>query len=157
MSFDVSGIEAYRDKLIEIRDNQDVIMERVIKNIAARLLRGVKKITPVGQYDKPVSFVAYAGTEDEVNVSFTPHTGKVGGTLRRGWHVDSYSSSNGQYFIKVVNNTEYASWVEDGHRIKRNGKTIGFVPGVFMLKISEDKIREKMDRIIEKELEKVFS
>lgn len=156
MSFDVGGIEAYRDKLVAIRDNQDVIMERIIKNIASRLMRAVKKITPVGDYNRPVSFIAYAGTDKEIQVFFTPKTGKEGGTLRRGWFVDGYTNTGGYYTIKVINNTEYASYVEDGHRIKRNGKTIGWVPGVFMLKISEDKVREEMNRIIENELKKVF-
>lgn len=42
MSFDIKELVAYRDKLVSIRDNQDVILERVIKGIAARLLRTVK-------------------------------------------------------------------------------------------------------------------
>lgn len=156
MSFDIKELVDYRDKLVSIRDNQDVILERVIKGIAARLLRTVKLNTPVGQYDKPVSFIAYEGTDKETLVSFTPHTGKLGGTLRRGWFIDGYTNSGGYYTIKVVNNVEYAPYVENGHRIKRDGKTVGWVPGVFMLKISEQKIEKQIDKFVENELRKVL-
>lgn len=152
-TFDVSELEAYRDSLVDIRNDSGDIIKRILNNVVSRLLREVKRNTPVGVYDKPVQFT----TSEGIEVSFTPATGKQGGTLRRGWQIDGYSFSNGVYEVKVVNNTHYASYVEDGHRIVRNKVTIGWVPGVFMLKISEDKIRAELDNIVELELKKVFS
>ena len=152
VKFDISELVAYRDKLVNAKSELDPIVVRVLNGIAATVMQLAKDDTPVGVYDKPVRFT----TKDGVEVSFTPKTGKQGGTLKRGWKVESYTNTGGVYQIKVVNNTNYASWVEDGHRIVRNGATIGAVPGLFMLKIAEDKVRAEVDNIVELELKKVF-
>ena len=49
----------------------------------------------------------------------------------------------------VVNLTEYAMYVEFGHRT-RNGR--GWVPGRFMLKISADDIQSKAEGILERRI-----
>lgn len=172
-TFDVSELKAYRDALVDIRFNSGEIIKRILNNVVSRLLREVKRNTPVGVYDTTSRTLKRAGWKVQKVVSnkksskitltkgdnqkVVESIGKQGGTLRRGWQIDGYSFSNGVYEVKVVNNTHYASYVEDGHRIVRNKVTIGWVPGVFMLKISEDKIRAELDNIIELELKKVFS
>lgn len=89
-------------KKIEIfqKIDLDKFCEECAKELAARLLSKVIKRTPVGQY--PSS------------------TGKVGGTLRRGWTGDkdvnprSYAKSlpitkvGNSYQIEIINPTEYA-------------------------------------------------
>lgn len=115
--------------------------EAVSKELAARLLAKVIKRTPVGQYPKS--------------------TGKVGGTLRRGWtgekqqNATAYAMSlpveqaGDTYTIKIVNPVEYASFVEFGHRT-RNHK--GWVEGRFMLTKSELEVEGQAQKIIEKKL-----
>jgi hypothetical protein len=157
------------DELVKLKERimlfgdptqMDQFLSSCAKELAARLLAKVIKRTPVGQYE-----------ED---------SGKVGGTLRRGWTTGStgdsghdskqamynnmfgsagtVSKSNmtvtkvgNDYVIEIINPVEYASYVEFGHRT-RNHK--GWVEGKFMLTISEDEIRNSAPRILEKKLEK---
>ena len=130
----------------------DLFCKQCAKELAARLLRKAIKRTPVGQY--PSS------------------TGKVGGTLRRGWtggkkvNVKSYVNSlpitkiGTNYHIEIINLTEYSSYVEFGHRQEPGrfvpviGKKLkkGWVKGRFMLTISEMELESQAERIIEKKL-----
>lgn len=119
----------------------DQFLTSCAKELAARLLAKVIKRTPVGQYPEG--------------------SGKTGGTLRRGWtagnnaNATAYANSlkvqkvGGDYVIEIINPTEYASYVEFGHRT-RNHK--GWVEGHFMLTISEDEIRRSAPAILEKKL-----
>lgn len=54
------------------------------------------------------------------------------GNLRRRWF-GRVEKQKGQIIIYICNDTEYASWVNDGHRIVRGGKTIGMAKGRHML------------------------
>ena len=56
----------------------------------------LKKRTPVGQYPSG--------------------SGKVGGTLRRGWTIGEVKHEGNDCIIEVINPLEYASYVEYGHR-----------------------------------------
>ena len=47
------------------------------------------------------------------------------GTLRREWKLHNYTGRN---YIVVANNTDYALYVEKGHRVVSGGRTSGFVP-----------------------------
>lgn len=119
----------------------DLFCKECSKELAARLLGKVIKRTPVGQY--PSS------------------TGKVGGTLRRGWTADknmnakSYANSlpiskvGNDYQIEIINSVEYASYSEFGHRTVNHK---GWVKGTFMLTISEMELESQVEKIIEKKL-----
>ena len=127
------------DKLLSV--DLDTFCKECAKELAARLLGRVIKRTPVGQY--PAS------------------TGKVGGTLRRGWtgeksmSAKSYVSalpitkSGNEYQIEIINPVEYASYVEFGHRTANHK---GWVKGRFMLTISEMELESQVEKIIEKKL-----
>lgn len=127
--------------------DRDKLCEEIIKNLAARMLAKVIKRTPVRQYDKPVSFV----TEDGKPVSFSPHTGKTGGTLRRGWTIGPVVKKGDIYEIEVINPVYYAIYVEFGHRTANHA---GWVPGRFMMTISEQELEREGPKIIEKVLKK---
>lgn len=138
-------LENFRRKLEEkLSDDQiDLFIQSCAKELAARLLAKVIKRTPVGEYPKS--------------------TGKMGGTLRRGWtgeqrqSASAYANSlrvnqfGGNYVIEIINPVEYASYVEFGHRT-RNGE--GWVEGKFMLTISEDEIQRDAPRVLENKLKK---
>ena len=119
----------------------DLFIDSCAKELAARLLAKVIKRTPVGQYPDG--------------------SGKVGGTLRRGWTNGKGSSSFAQelkvhhygnvYVIEIVNPVDYASYVEFGHRT-RGGK--GWVEGHFMLTISEEELERDAPRVLENKLKK---
>lgn len=147
---DFKQLKALQKRMEQLQKNdRKAFFEAVSKELAARLLAKVIKRTPVGQY--PAS------------------SGKVGGTLRRGWtgqkqqSATKYAQSlpvyqNGDtYSIVVKNPVHYAPYVEFGHRT-RGGK--GWVEGRFMLTKSEMELEGQAPQIIERklqaELEKIF-
>lgn len=137
---DYGELEKLKKQLEQIADS-DQFLTSCAKELAARLLAKVIKRTPVGQYEEG--------------------SGKVGGTLRRGWtageqsNAKSYANSlnvskvGNDFVIEIINPVEYASYVEYGHRT-RNHK--GWVEGHFMLTISENEIRNSAPAILEKKL-----
>ena len=132
---------------LEILEKQkaEEFMEACAKELAARLLAKVIKRTPVGQYPSG--------------------SGKVGGTLRRGWtagknqNAISYAQSlqiqhvGDVYKIVITNPVDYASYVEFGHRT-RNHK--GWFEGKFMLTISEQEIQTIAPRVLENKIKKLL-
>lgn len=127
-------------KLAEVTDMDDFCRE-CCKALAARLLALVIPATPVGKYPKA--------------------SGKKGGTLRRGWGVDTASKAKAyvaslpikkagsNFEIEIINPVEYASYVEFGHRT-RDGA--GWVEGRYMLTTSEETLKTVAPRILEKML-----
>lgn len=112
----------------------DAFCKAGAKELAARLLRKVKKRTPVGQYAKG--------------------SGKTGGTLRRNWTIDADITKVGnEYEIVVFNPTEYASYVEFGHRTANHA---GWVKGRFMMTESEIELESQAPQILERKLEKLL-
>ncbi len=121
----------------------EAFCESSAKELAARLLAKVIKRTPVGQY--PAS------------------SGKVGGTLRRGWTGEEKSSATkyaqeliitklgNVYQVEIINPLNYASYVEFGHRTANHK---GWVSGRFMLTISEQELQAQAPAILEKKLMK---
>ena len=66
-------------------------------------------------------------------------------TLRKAWTVEGPSVSGGGWVVKVSNPTEYASYVESGHRT-RNHKN--WVPGQFFMKNSLNAINSQLPELI---------
>lgn len=122
-------------------DQMDVFFNDCAKELAARLLTKVIKRTPVGQYESG--------------------SGKVGGTLRRGWtagekiNASSYANSlkvkkiGSDYVIEIINPVEYASYVEFGHRTRNHQ---GWVEGQFMLTVSERELQNSAPKVLENKL-----
>lgn len=143
---DYKQLQQLRDSLSQFeRADLQAFCAKVSKELAARLLAKVIKRTPVGQYPAK--------------------SGKVGGTLRRGWtgeqdkNAAAYAQSlpiefsGDTYTITIINPTEYASFVEFGHRT-RGGK--GWVQGKFMLTKSEAELESEAPKIIEQKLLQVL-
>lgn len=140
----------------------DGILEQVITDVLNELgeeaLVATKARTPVGDYGpKLVSFT----TKDGKDVNFTASgSGRVGGELRRNFYVEKCKKVGDYFEVLIYNNKVYAGWVEDGHRIVRNGSTIGWVEGQFMLQISmeelADKMPDRLDRHLNKYLKELF-
>lgn len=126
-SCDFKELKELQKRLQNQAEHQKLI-EQCAKSLAARLLRMVRERTPVGQ-----------------------HKNHVGGTLRRGFTIGEIQKQGDTYQIEVINSVEYASFVEYGHRT-RNHK--GWVPGKFMLTISEKNIKEKSPAILESMIKK---
>lgn len=151
MSVNYKEFQDFTKKIEQLGQNQkDEFMEACCKELAARLLQKVIKRTPVGVYEH-----------------------KTGGTLRRGWtaetHEEAASGSgagkdankyvdslkiehigNG-YKVEVKNPVEYAIYVEYGHRTRDHQ---GWVPGRFMLTVSEKELQQSAPGMLEKKLKK---
>ena len=149
---DFSELRKYADKLEKLTDADiNDLCVKCSKELAARLLALVIPRTIVGDYP--------AGS------------GKVGGTLRRGWtsktHAEAASGKgkNGKpikeyvaslpvrkvgnyYIIKIINPVEYSPYVEFGHRTRSGG----WVDGKYMLTISEERLKQIAPRVLEKML-----
>lgn len=148
----IKGLEQFRDKIKQLGDEQvQIFIESCSKELAARLLAKVIKRTLPGKYPKG--------------------SGKVGGTLRRGWtsktEAEAESGSGkgsdaiiyanslaikkvgSDYVIEVINPVHYASYVEFGHRTANHK---GWVEGKFMLTISEQELEADAPRVIENKL-----
>lgn len=132
-----SEVEKLRDNLQrQLSDEQiDQFMESCAKELTARLLAKVKRRTPVGQYKD-----------------------RVGGTLRRGWDVNTKQGIKVHHFddvyvVEVINPVEYASYVEFGHRTRDHK---GWVKGRFMLTISEEELKRDAPNVLEKKLKKML-
>ena len=129
-----SGLEEFQKKIDMLnKSGIDDICVDCSKALAARLLALVIPRTPVGIYP--------AGS------------GKQGGTLRRGWGGRTQNfdvrKEGHNYIVEVINPTEYASYVEFGHRT-RNG---GWVPGQYFLTISEERLKNIAPGVLEKIIE----
>lgn len=153
---DLKGLEEFRDKVQKAAEEtaQRAFMESCAKELAARLLTKVIKRTPVGDYSDTYD------VEDDGQQKFLVMSDKQGGTLRRSWTAGAIEKAGDTYTIKVTNDQLYASYVEFGHRQKPGryvpaiGKRLksSWVPGQFMLTISEKEIREAAPGILEKKL-----
>ncbi len=135
---DFSELTAFRENLERLRAEElSALYVECSKALAARLLALVIPDTPVGDYARA--------------------SGKMGGTLRRGWgaegvnQIQAYVNTlrvenvGGTYWVEVVNPVDYASYVEFGHRTT-NG---GWVEGQFMLTIAEEILKEVSPRVLE--------
>ena len=128
---DVKELKAFRDRLDSLagKTGLDAFYRQAAKELVARLLTMVKKRTPVDT-----------------------------GALRRGWTIGEVKAVKGGYEVEVLNPTEYASYVEFGHRTRlspEGGR--GWVKGRFMLQISSDELEAMAPKILERKLKKFLS
>lgn len=146
----------------------DVFCEDCAKELAARLLRKVIKRTPVGDYsdtyeleDEPEDELE---DEDDGEAKRLVESGKVGGTLKRGWTMKKLQHFDDTYVIEIINPVEYASFVEYGHR-QTPGRyvtaidaklKVSWVKGQFMLTTSEKEISNIAPKFLETRLNQLL-
>ena len=135
MSANYKQLTKFTEQIEKLNNEQkDQFLEACCKELAARLLAKVVKRTPSST-----------------------------GVLRRGWtggtNQNATAYANGlairhvgnKYHIDIINPVEYASYVEYGHRTVDHK---GWVPGKFMLSISESELNNMSDAILQKKLNK---
>lgn len=117
------------------RQDIDRICIECAEEIALRLLRKVKLRTPVDS-----------------------------GRLRDSWRIEGVNKSGGEYVVEIINSLEYASYVENGHRqelgrfVPAIGKRLvkSYVPGKYMLRISEQEVQKEADKLVQNRIEKAL-
>jgi predicted GTPase len=119
---DFKQLEKYADKLKKLDTRaMSNFSEETLKELSERYLRKVIMRTPV-----------------------------MTGNLRRGWTVGEITKTENGYAIGIINNVEYAPYVEFGHRT-RNG---GWVAGQLFMTNSEAELERELPQILESKLEK---
>lgn len=143
--FSFSDMKKLQKQLDKIQQEQaPAFIDQCAKELAARLLVKVIKLTPVGDYSQEVEVVAKRDSKHhkkgDVYTKRINPSGKMGGMLRRGWtsqtqeeaekgkgmpsaeQVTAFVNSlkiehNGNMLtLEIENPVEYASYVEYGHR-----------------------------------------
>lgn len=135
---DFSQLEKYVRKLQKAAARSpkaEQAIDGMLHDIAGAVVNAAEKNTPVGVYPSG--------------------SGRVGGTLRRAWRAEDPKTlpverTGNEHRVTVSNNTEYASYVEFGHRTPNHG---GWVEGKHMLAKAEEETRRNMDKLIEKRLD----
>lgn len=122
---DMSGLKKLESRLKSSDKSRDELISKILEDIAFEVIRQAKLKTPVDS-----------------------------GLLRRSFFSNFRRDQDGTYICEVYNNTTYARFVEKGHRIVSNGVTIGFVDGVFMLKVAEEKVRARLDKYTKRTVER---
>ena len=122
IKMDVRQLKKIKEHLEKLNQvDYDKICEESTNELASRLIRKVVKRTPV-----------------------------LTGHLKGNWRANKAVKRNGQWRTAVYNPTEYAAYVEYGHRTK-NG---GWVTGRYMLTRSEQELEADSGRIVLKKVEK---
>lgn len=134
-SFDFTEFENLAQSIQHAIDNNviDDFIKEFLLEMAFRAERKIKKRTPVGQYP----------------------AGRVGGQLRRSWQVGNVEKHGNSYIVEIINNTEYASFVEYGHRTGKNLDK--WVEGRFMMTISMQEIERELPRYLERKMTKLMN
>lgn len=174
-SCNLGNLKKLQEKLNKVKQaDMDVFLNDCAKELAARLLRDVIRNTPVGDYSTEVTVTAQRDSSrhkrGDVYTKRVNKTGKIGGTLRRGWttqtHEEAAQGSGSPkvaeflenltvthtgdcYRIEIKNPVGYASYVEYGHRTADHK---GWVPGKFMLTLSEKHIKGIAPNLLERKL-----
>ncbi|MBZ5952910.1 HK97 gp10 family phage protein [Leuconostoc gelidum subsp. gasicomitatum] len=78
------------------------------------------------------------------------------GTLRRNWQASGAKRHAGVFLIDIFNNIEYAPFIENGHRIVRGGRTVGYQSGIFMLRDSLREIDNNWENLVGKKFLKAI-
>ncbi|MBG9548345.1 HK97 gp10 family phage protein [Cytobacillus firmus] len=124
MGFQFDDMLRLKQSLVELNKTSHQIHMKVAKRIAQLAIRKVKKMTPVDT-----------------------------GDLRNNWKSDVIKKGD-NYIIVIYNQVEYASFVENGHRIVIAGQTVGWVEGRFMLKLTADEMQRIAPNMWQKEIDK---
>lgn len=120
----IAALKQLRNKIKDFTKRQKIeLCEKIAKETALLLLRRVRYRTPVKT-----------------------------GNLRRNWSRSGRQIKNG-YQETVFNQTEYAAYVEFGHRKPKNK---GWVDGKYMLTKSEKEISDIYQKIAEKQVNKAL-
>lgn len=139
--------------------DMDQLCRQAANQVAQILLNKVKKRTPVG-------VVPPYATDEAKREHWA---GYRGGSLRDAWMILPVEKHGDVYEITVVNNLDYASYVEYGHRqtpgryVPALGKSlkVSWVKGRFMLTISEQEVKvlapEVLNDMLYNALKGVFS
>ena len=122
-----AAIDKFRKELKAMLDDISEIDKRVLNKAVSVGLADAKRNTPV-----------------------------VTGFMRRSWAASPTKKTGNGAEKELYNTASYAPYVNYGHRIvNRSGKTVGWVPGQFMLEKAVNKVDKALESEFKKEVERV--
>lgn len=122
-SFDFSDAKKLQKNLQQMQKEFPAFMEECVRELAGRLLAKTIARTPVRT-----------------------------GDLRRGWQIGQVVRlPGGGVHAEIVNNVEYALYVEYGHVTRLR---TGWVNGKFMLTLSAEELERELPAIMDRKLKK---
>lgn len=150
-SFDFGEMEQLANTFKTALDQRTI--ERWIRELllemAYRADRKIKKRTPVGFYGEKQVVIKRGKNKGKTRtVKVKGSHGHTGGNLRRNWQVGNVVRKGNAFEVEIYNNTEYASFVEHGHRAGKNSTR--WVEGRFMMTISLKEIERQLPGFIER-------
>lgn len=119
MSVDCRELEKFRDNLDKMLKNNDEFIKSLTLYLTRELLRMLIKATPVDS-----------------------------GYLKDGWFVIALTKTAGGYEAEIANNTNYASYVNYGHRTKSGG----WFDGKFFIELSVAELKDITQPLLERRL-----
>lgn len=124
----MDNFKKYEEQFLFMKKNLPEEIENYLLDMAKSLLRLVKARTP-----------------------------KQEGTLRRGWEIGELKKEGDDLIISVYNKEFYAPFVEYGHKVVINKKTVGKAEGFYMLTVSVKRIKRQIPRRLKKHFDKVLN
>lgn len=79
----------------------------------------------------------------------------IGGTLQKGWMLKPAQKTSTGWKGEFYNNVEYGLYVNFGHRVVRNGVTVGYSPGFFFLEVGVEHMKQNLDRYFASEIKNI--
>lgn len=120
-------IDKYRKELMEMLGDLSEIDIAILNKAGNKAVRRLKEDTPVDT-----------------------------GFMRKSWRSAPAVKSAKEVKKAIVNTADYASFVNDGHRIvSSKGKTVGFVEGKYMLERALSQADKDIARAFEEEVRRV--
>ena len=139
--FDFSEFKEFAENFDRVLNQEETFMDSAMQEVQHEFVNTLKSNTPVGQYDNTVFFVRNGKL---MKFAGSPK-GRSGGLLRRSWSPGSIVKQGETYLIEAFNNTEYAAWVNDGHRTADHK---GWVEGQFFVEAALEEVEAKLDPIL---------
>ncbi|WP_438435409.1 HK97 gp10 family phage protein [Gorillibacterium sp. sgz500922] len=121
--FDFGELERFAGDLKGLQQAMPSFLEACVRELALILLTKAVKRTPVDT-----------------------------GQLRRNWTIGPVHRVGDSYEVEVYNPTDYAMYVEFGHRL-RTKSGWGWTEGRFMLTISEQELERELPAILDRKLQ----
>lgn len=81
--------------------------------------------------------------------------GHIGGTMRKNWQRSHIQKTGGKKTVRIYNGIDYAFYVNNGHRVVRDKKTIGYAMGKFMLEKGIEAAENALPGLFEREMRRV--
>lgn len=144
-------IDKYRKELKAMLDDVSEIDKKVLNKAVNLGAAYAKRNTPVGMRGNVVEFT----TRDGKHVRFEMRYSRIGGFMRRSWHVTPTKKTPKGIEKELINTADYAEYVNYGHRIVQGGKTKGWVKGLFILEKAINRVGKALVRYFKEEVERV--